>query len=63
MRRDLSGKGRALLVLGTLCVSTGAAWFTVGAQSRLAHAACGLLFGLGVTLNVGSWFVGRRAGS
>ncbi len=56
MRRDLSPRGRALLVAGTLCVSTGAVWFTVAAHSPLAHAACGLLFGLGLTLNVGSWF-------
>lgn len=55
MRRDLTLKGRAFLVAGTLCVSTGAAWFTVGAHSAFAHAACGFLYGLGLTLNVASW--------
>ncbi len=61
MRRNLTGKGRAFLVVGTLCLSTGAVWFTVGAHSPLAHAACGLLFGFGVTLNIASWVVGRRS--
>ncbi len=61
MRRDLSGKGRAFLVAGTLCVNTGAAWFAVGAHSALAHAACGFLLGMGLTLTVASRF--QRAGS
>ncbi len=61
MRRNLSVKGRALLVVGTLCISAGAVWFTVGAHSPLAHAGCGLLLGLGVTLNVGSWFLPQRS--
>ncbi len=61
MRGELSRTGRALLVAGTLCVSTGAVWFTAGADSGLAHAACGLLFGLGLTLNVGSWFCRARS--
>ncbi len=59
MRRDLSEKGRAFLVVGTLCVSTGAVWYASGAASPLAHLASGFLFGLGVTLNTASWFVGR----
>ncbi len=61
MRGNLSVKGRALLVAGTLCLSTGAVWFAVGAQSALAHAASGLLFGLGLTLNVGSRFLREKA--
>ncbi len=59
MRQNLSTKGRAFLVTGTLCVSTGAAWVAVGAGSPLAHAAGGLLVGLGLTLNLASWFLGR----
>ncbi len=68
MRGDLSRKGRAFLVAGTLCIGVGAVGFTqlsVGAVAApaLAHFACGLLFGVGLTLNVASWFVGRRAES
>ncbi len=63
MRRELSWKGRAFLVVGTLCIGAGAVLFTqlpagAGVAPALAHGASGFLFGLGVTLNIASWFMG-----
>ncbi len=64
MRRELSRKGRAFLVAGMLCIGVGAVAFAQSSAGSapalpLVHFACGLLFGLGLTLNLASWFVGR----
>ncbi len=64
LRQELTMKGRAFLVAGTLCVglaAAGTALTPAGTGSDLLHFARGVLYGLGVTLNIASWFVGRTA--
>ncbi len=66
MTRDLTTKGRVFLVAGTLCVCiAGAATALLpaapGPHADLVDFSRGLLYGLGVTLSVASWFMGRAA--
>ena len=62
LRPDLTVKGRVFLFLGTLCIgfaAAGTALAVPGPHADVMHFARGVLYGLGLTLNIASWRIGR----